>query len=92
MTSAELETRVLAGIRDRLLTLEIIRRFAAQLQRELDAGDRARRARHAKLDAELHNVRQRIAKLVRQFEEEEGIPRALTARLRHLEAEEDRLG
>ena len=36
-------------------------------------------------------MRRRLAKLVRQFEEDEDVPRTLTSRLRDLEAEEDRL-
>lgn len=91
ITSAHLEERALAGLRDRLLTLEIISRFAVHLQRELDAQRRSVHGQRDDLEAALAGARQRAAKILRRIEDEDDAPRSLTARLKELETEEERL-
>jgi site-specific DNA recombinase len=91
ITTTELETRALAGIRERLLTPALIKRFAALLQQELAAAAQAGNAERATAEQELAETRARIANLVTRIEEDENSPRALTARVKDLEAEERRL-
>lgn len=83
ITTTELETRALAEVRERLLTPALIKRFAALLQQEL--------ATAAQAEHDLAETRARIAKLVSRIEEDEDAPRALTTRVKNLEAEERRL-
>jgi site-specific DNA recombinase len=85
ITTRELEERALAGIRDRLLTPEIIGRFAAKLQTELEAMHLANHADRNHVEGELVATRRRIAKLVSRIEEDDDAPRALTVRLKELE-------
>ncbi len=88
---AELEDRVLAGVRERLLTPALIARFADALQQELDAAHRSAHADRAELEAQLDDVRTRIDRLARRLEEDELAPRTLLQRLRDLEGEESDL-
>ena len=89
--SDHLEERALAGLRDRLLTPEIISRFAIHLQRELDAQQRFAHDRREELEDALADAKQRAAKILMRIEEDENAPRSLTARLKELEGEEERL-
>ncbi len=91
ITGEQLEQRALTGLRDHLLTPDIVRRFAVHLQRELDTQMRAAHGRHDEMEATLTETRRRIAKLVRQVEEEEDLPRSILGRLKDLEREEERL-
>lgn len=79
------------GIRERLLTLPLIKRCAALLQQELAVAARAGNAERAQVEHDLAETRARIAKLVTHIEEDEDAPRALTTRVKDLEAEERRL-
>ncbi len=88
ITTRELETRALAGIRERLLTPDLIRRFAASLQQELEEAARTANVDRHRLEADLRNVRARIATLVTRIEEDADAPRALSARVKQLEQEE----
>jgi len=91
ITAELLETRALAGLRDRLLTPKIISRFATHLQRELDIQQRAASGRRGDIEAALAETAVRAAKILKRIEEDDDAPRSLTARLRELEAEETRL-
>ncbi len=91
ITTTELETRALAGIRERLLTPALIKRFAALLQQELAVAAEAGNVERATAEHKLVEIRTRIANLVTQIEEDEDAPRALTTRVKDLEAEERRL-
>ena len=91
ITSNHLEERALSGRRDRLLTPDIICRFAVHLQRELDAEQRAAYGRRDELEDALVETRQRAAKILRRVEEDEAAPRSLTTRLKELEVEEEQL-
>ncbi|WP_425057366.1 recombinase family protein [Sphingomonas oligoaromativorans] len=84
----ELEDRVLSGVRDRLLTPAVIERFATALQQELDADRIASGSERAGLQAQLDEVRSRIARLARRLEEDEDAPRTLVERLKELESQE----
>ena len=86
-----LEERALAGLRGRLLTPEVISQFAQHLQRELSAQHRTAASRQSEIETELAEVRGRIAKILRRIEEDDDAPKALTNRLKELEAEEERL-
>ncbi len=88
ITTRELETRALVGIRERLLTPDLIRRFAASLQQELEETARTANVDRHRLEADLRNVRARIATLVTRIEEDADAPRALSARVKQLEQEE----
>ena len=91
ITTTELEARALAGIRERLLSPALIKRFAASLQQELATAAQAGNAERAQAEHDLTETRARIAKLVTRIEEDEDAPRALTTRVKDLEAEERRL-
>jgi site-specific DNA recombinase len=91
IATTELETRALAGIRGRLLTPALIKRFAALLQQELAAAAQTGNVERATAEHKLAEARARIANLVTQIEEDEDAPRALTARVKDLETEESRL-
>jgi len=91
ITASQLEDRALAGLRDRLLTPEIVRRFAVHLQRELDSQMRATHGRREALESKLIDVRRRISKLVTQMEEADDLPRSVMMRLKDLEQEEEKL-
>lgn len=91
ITSNHLEERALSGLRDRLLTPDIICRFAVHLQRELDAEQRAAYGRRDELEDALVETRQRAAKILRRVEEDEAALRSLTTRLKELGAEEEQL-
>ncbi len=91
VTTTELETRALAGVREQLLTPEIIGRFATALQQELAEESGAGNAGHNCVERERDDTRARIAKLVARIEEDDDAPRSLTARLKELEAIEVRL-
>ena len=85
VTTAELEDRVLSGIKQRLLRPEMVSFFAAALQQELDAAHRTSDSDRMRIEVELAETQNRIAKLVRRIEEDEDAPRALVARLKELE-------
>lgn len=91
ITGALLETRALAGLRDRLLTPQIVSRFAIHLQQELDSQMRSAHGRRDEMEEGLVETRRRIAKLVDQMEKEHSPPRSLMTRLKDLEREEERL-
>lgn len=91
ITGEQLETRALAGLRDRLLTPEIVSRFAAHLQCELDTQMRTMHGRRDEIEAGLNETRRRIAKLVKQMENDDDLPRSVITRLKALEREEDGL-
>ncbi len=74
ITTAELEARALAGIRERLLTPALIKRFAALLQQELAAAAQAGNAERAMAEYKLVEIRARIANLVTRIEEDEDAP------------------
>ncbi|MBX7514454.1 zinc ribbon domain-containing protein [Qipengyuania sp. GH38] len=86
-----LEERALAGLRDCLLTPEVISRFAQHLERELSAQHQATDKRQGEIKAELRGVQSKIAKIVRRIEEDDEAPRALTNRLKEHEAAEELL-
>ncbi len=91
ITTGELETRALAGIRERLLTPEIIGRVAVVLQQELAEASRVSDTDRIRAETDLADSRARITKLVRLIEEDNDAPRSLTARLQELETDEHRL-
>ncbi len=91
ITTRELETRALAGIRGRLLTPEVIRRFAVALQQELAGASHVGDADRIRAETDLADTRARITKLVAHIEKDDDAPRSLTARLKELEADEHRL-
>ena len=91
ITTGELETRALAGIRERLLTPEIIGRVAVVLQQELAEASRVSDTDRIRAETDLADTRARITKLVRLIEEDNDAPRSLTARLKELETDEHRL-
>ncbi len=91
ITTTELETRALAGIRDRLLTPQIIGRFAVALQQELASASARGNADRAATEHQLHDTRARIAKLVASIERDVDAPRSLVSRLKALEGDEERL-
>jgi chromosome condensin MukBEF ATPase and DNA-binding subunit MukB len=91
ITGEHLEARALAGLRSRLLTPEIINRFAQHLQAELQNQQRSAHKRRDDLEAALVEARSRAAKVLKRIEEDDDAPRSLSARLKELEAEEDRL-
>ena len=84
-----IEARALAGLRDRLLTPEVITRFAQHLQRELAAQHRTAENRQNAIEVELTEVQGRIARILTRIEEDEDAPKTLTKRLKELEAEEE---
>lgn len=87
----QLESRVLAGVREQLLTPEIIGKFARALQQELDNQQQLADAGRGEVDTRLADVRDRIARLNRRIEEDEDAPRMLITRLKALESEESEL-
>ncbi len=91
IAASQLEDRVLAALRDHLLSPEIVSRFAVHLQRELDSQLRTVHSRRDEVAADLGEKRRRIAKLVKQIEEDDDLPRSVITRLKDLEREEDRL-
>ena len=91
VSTAELEERVLAGIRERLLTPALVERFANELQYELEVAHRASGPTRQRIEVELVDTRSRIAKLVRRIEDDDDAPRALIQRLKELQASELRL-
>ena len=84
----ELEQRVLAGLRHRLLTPDLVARFVADLQRELDEQQTSSAGDADRLKTRLGDVRTKIANVVRRIEDDVDAPRALTTRLKDLELEE----
>ena len=91
VTTTELETRALAGVREQLLTPAVISHFAVALQRELHEAYRADNAERAHAEIELAEARARIAKLVKRIEEDDDAPRSLSMRLKELESTEQAL-
>ena len=91
ITTNELEGRVLAGLKGRLLTPDLIARFTRLLQKEIANANREREHGKVAVEHELFQVRARIDKLVRQIEEDEEAPKALVRRLKALELDEERL-
>jgi site-specific DNA recombinase len=87
----QLENRVLAGVREQLLTPEIISKFASALQQELDEKQQVADAGRGDLELRLADVRERMARLGRRIEEDEDAPRVLIERLKALETEEGEL-
>lgn len=83
--------RALAGPRNRLLTAKIISRFARHLQVELHNRHLTAHKRRDEIERALAEVRSRAAKVLKRIEEDDDAPRALSLRLKELEAEEDRL-
>jgi len=84
----QLESRVLAGLREQLLTPEMIGKFARALQQELDEQQQVANAGAAGTEASLIDVRDRMRRLAKRIEEDEDAPRMLISRLKALEAEE----
>ena len=91
ITGGLLEVRALTGLRSRLLTPEVIGRFAHHLQRELDVQQRAAHGRRDEIEGALAEAHARAVKIVKRIEEEEDAPRFLTTRLKELETEEMQL-
>ena len=91
VTNSELENRAFAGIRDKLLTPEVVGQFAAAFQRELEEAHRTDNAERARNEIELTETRGRITKLVTRIEEDDDAPRSLSVRLKELEATEQAL-
>jgi site-specific DNA recombinase len=91
ITGEHLEARTLAGLRDRLLTPEIVSRFAVHLQRELDSEMRTAHGQREETETSLVETRRRIAKLVKQIEEDDDCPRAVMTRLKDLDRQEAEL-
>ncbi|THG36911.1 recombinase family protein [Sphingomonas olei] len=91
VTTRELENRAFAGIRDKLLTPEVVSQFAAALQREIEEAHRTDNAERARQEMELSETRARIAKLVTRIEEDDDAPRSLSVRLKELETTEQAL-
>ena len=91
ITVDALESRALAGLRERLLTPEVISRFAGHLQTEMDAQQRAAHGRRGEIEVALADAKRRASKILKRIEEDEDAPRALTARLKEIEADEARL-
>ena len=89
ISNDELQARTLAGLRDKLLTPEVVARFAAALQRDLTAANREQDERRTQLHIELADVKGRIARLVQRFEEDNDVPRSLVERLTALEHQQD---
>lgn len=89
VTVSELENRVLAGVRDRLLAPDRIASFAAVLQEELAGQLREEQTHRQAGEDRLPAIRTRIANLVSQIEGDAQAPRSVLARLSALEAEED---
>ncbi len=81
----------LAGIRDRLLTPEIVRCFAANLQTELEQLHHANHGDCHRGKVELPETRKRIAERVVWMEEDDDPPRVIILQIRELEASEARL-
>ena len=84
----QLESRVLAGLREQLLTSDIIGKFARALQQELDDQQHQADAGAGELQARLVDIHERMARLPKRIEEDEDAPRMLISRLKALEAEE----
>lgn len=82
---SELESRVLAGVRERLLAPDLLASFATALQAELAAETQDRAATRARLEDQLATVRSRSGKLVDQLEGEAQPPRSILTRLSALE-------
>jgi site-specific DNA recombinase len=91
ITGAQPETRSLEGLRSRLLTPEVIGRFARHLQRELDVQQQTANGKREEMESTLREARSKIAKIVKRIEDDEDAPRALHTRLKELEIEEARL-
>jgi site-specific DNA recombinase len=91
VTTAELEERVLRGLRERLLSPALISSFAAELQKELDRAVHDTGSPRAAIEVELADTRSRIAKLVQQVEKDDDVPKAIIERLKQLEEFEARL-
>lgn len=91
ITGAELEERVLAGLRRKLLRPDLIARFADAFQKELKAEQTGDGIRRADVETRLTEARATIAKLTRQLEGAEEQPRSVLRRLVELEGSEDAL-
>ena len=87
----QLEDRVLSGLREQLLTPEIIGKFARALQRELDEQRETAEAGRDEMETRLVDVRGRMARVIRRIEEDDDAPRMLLDRLKALEVEEEAL-
>ncbi len=91
ITTVELEGRVLAGVKRKLLTPELIARFVRMMQKEIAHANREREQGRTFADHKLHDLQARIGKIVRQIEEDDDFPKALMQRLKELEREEEQL-
>ena len=91
ISSKDLEQRALAGLRDRLLEPEIVGRFAHHLQSELSAQHQASGKRQGEIEAELLEIRDKVAKILQRIEDDDDAPRTLTNRLKELEVAEEQL-
>ena len=91
ITTVEPEGRVLEGVRKRLLTPELIGRYARLLQKEVELLNRQRKSGRRDTEERLAETRRRIGKLVQQIEGDDEAPRSLIRRLKELEEEEERL-
>lgn len=69
-----MEERAVAGLKNRLLTPEIINRFAIHLQRELDEQLRGAHGRRNEIEGALIETRARAANILRRIEEDEDAP------------------
>ncbi len=89
--TTELEDRVLAGVRDRLLRPDLIERYARLLQKEIEQANRERDSDRDRALGDLGDIRAKIAKLIQRIEEDDDAPKSLVRRLKELEAEEETL-
>jgi site-specific DNA recombinase len=91
ITGNMLSARVLTGIRSKLLRPDLIARFAAQLQQELRLLQKQGDTLSIDLERQLRDTQAASAKLVRQLESEEIIPKIILRRLAELEEREEEL-
>jgi site-specific DNA recombinase len=87
----QVEERVLAGLRDRMLHPELVRAFILEFQREYERARADATGRLAKAKADLHRVQNEIENLVNAIAA--GMFHvSMKGKLDHLEAEQARLG
>ncbi|MBB5729650.1 hypothetical protein [Sphingomonas prati] len=86
-----MKNRALAGVRDGLLTPDLINRFAVELQRELEVAHNSSNIDRSRMKASLAEAQARMTKLVRRIEDDNDMPRLLVQRLKALEQNKDTL-